>query len=162
MEKISLSILIAYVLISCINFGIPKSLSETYYLFEGKWKHSGTAFTILLWIIAFSVIPFMLNACEWQQFVAFISGASLVFVGTAPRFKSIDKSVHKVAAYISVGMSAIWGILMGLWYIPVIFYAVAFVIISFNRKGWKFWIEMAAFASIYTALEIIKMNGYDN
>lgn len=48
---IAIGIFIAYNAVMIGLFGIPSSLSNTYYLLNNKWPNSGWAFTAMMWVV---------------------------------------------------------------------------------------------------------------
>jgi hypothetical protein len=154
---ISLALLVAYVLVTAILTELPPSLSNTFYQLEENKKNTGYLFTLLCWGVGISVVMPMLKLSEgrWFQFIAFFAGGALCFVGAAPQFKSIDRQVHLIAAGLCAAATVTWVILMGLWYVPALWFAVFGAVATKNKPRLTFWLEMAAFCSAYHALLLI-------
>ena len=92
LTSISFLLFIIYNSVAIGVLGIPWSMSKTYYLYEEKKKGLGVVFTIFMWLMAFTMLPgwitVSINVGVWMSyltFLAFITGACIVFVGTAPR-----------------------------------------------------------------------------
>jgi len=166
---ISLALFVGYIATVMIKFGVPKSLSETYYLFKfGK---------VWFWIWSVSVvIPLLIFWFEKTsgtnfQFLVFFGCAALIFVTTAGDFK--DKT-HERAHYIFAACCALFSQMALLIYAPwlmipvALFVFVGCFILGFlsgiYRDGaglakWKnshiFWLEMACFINVYIGLTLI-------
>jgi len=155
---ISTAAFAAYITTMIALFGIPESISETYYLLEHRCgKNNGWIFTIFCWIVVFTLLPFWLEySHENTQFLAFLSGAGLLFVGTAPQFKDVglSRTVHFAAAFVCAAASISWLCFTNMWTYPLITLLIACFISILNRTKWLFWIELAAFAATYLALFI--------
>ena len=149
---ISLLLLTAYIAYAVIFCGVPSSLSDTYYQLE-KHGRKKWLFQIAMILTAFLLLPAWLElSSENTQFLAFLSCGGLLFVGLAPCFKmELDGKVHYTGTVVS-GLSAIlWIIFSGMWYIPLVAFAVA-IFLMIKYKRWMFWIECAAFLSTYIAV----------
>ena len=134
-------------------FGIPSSLSESYYILEKESKDLGALFYLFLLITVFVLVIPMIEA---TGFWGFICGAGLLFVGAAPAFKSDDqKYIHIIGAAVSAISAFIQLIVMHklLCLLPVI---VIVTILSLVTKTYKsslvFWLEMIAFYSLFPGL----------
>ena len=146
-------------------FGFPWSMSETYYLYEKQKQGLGWLFTIFMWALAFIMLPSWLTVSDsiggWRSnltFLAFISAASMLFIGAAPRYKaSFESTVHTVAALICAITALLWDFLVcwNVWYITLIGMVIP-TIIATVTKTWKssrdFWLEMMAFGGTFSAL----------
>ena len=149
---ISLVLLAAYIAYAVKVCGIPWSISDTYYQLE-KHGRNKWLFQIAMILPSFLLLPAWLEcSSENIQFLAFLSCGGLIFVGAAPCFKlELDGKVHYTGTVVS-GLSAIlWIIFSGMWYIPLITFAVA-VYLIIKYKNWMFWVECAAFLSTYIAV----------
>lgn len=154
---ISLLITVAYLTYTIRLFGVPWSISETYYLLELKKKGTGALFIAWTWMAAFPLLIAWLNVTEgmWYQFLPFLACGALVFVGTAAQFKQeLTEMVHYISAGICVAAAVTWVILAGYWYIPAIFLSIS-VALGLKYQKWVTWIEIAALAATYITLLII-------
>ena len=162
---------IAFVLFIVYNsvaikiFGIPWSMSKTYYLYEEKHKGLGWVFTIFMWLMAFTMIPGWVIISEtigpWMSyltFLAFITGACIAFVGTAPRYREeTEGMVHMTAAKICAITALLWDFIVcwHIWYVPIIAAAIP-AIIGACTKTWKecrdYWLEMLAFDATFATI----------
>ena len=152
----AMMVMAAYMAIIAGTFGIPPSLSDSFYLLDERKKGLGYVFTGLCWTEAIMVAICMLELSDgmWFQFMAFLACAGLGFVGAAPLFREKSESrVHFTGAAMCAIFSQVWIILMGMWYLPVIFLAIALLAVRANGNK-IFWLEMAAFASAYAAILI--------
>lgn len=142
---------------------VPKSLSDTYYMYKEKQKGLEFLFPALILIMVGTLMPSWIelsNGSNWQ-FLSFLCPASLLFVGAAPAFKSneLESKVHTVAAILSAVFGLTWVIIFctyGIWLI--ILYVLIMGLLSWLSNTYKtcytFWLEMAAFASVYSGIII--------
>lgn len=149
---ISLILLTAYIAYAVIYCGMPSSLSDTYYQLEKHDRKKGL-FQIAMILPAFLLLPAWLEcSMENIQFLAFLSCGGLIFVGAAPCFKlELDGKVHYASAAVCGFSAVLWVILSGMWYIPLVAFAIA-IYLMIKYKNWMFWVECAAFLSTYLAV----------
>lgn len=157
---ISFLIILLYVIYIIINYGIPKSISATYYLIKPKWIFS----LILILSIALSFNQFMNITPDSFKFLPFIFCSGIMFVAAAPNFKSniLTDKVHDYAAIISFVTSQIWAAIIDpiplLMWIFVFFY----IINKFNEYKSlslviqetciKFWTELIMLFIIFSEI----------
>lgn len=159
---ISFLIFIVYNAVAIKLFGIPWSLSKTYYLYEEKKKGLGWIFTIFMWTMAFTMVPGFLTVSDavgpWMSyftFLAFITVAGIVFVGAAPRYREdLESDVHMTAAKICTAAAILWCFLVcwNIWWVPICAAAIP-ALIATCTKTWKsardYWVEMLAFFATF-------------
>lgn len=164
MNLVTISIIIATVIFVAYNavaiaiFDIPESLSNTYYLWKEK-NGKGWLFCLMMYLVVALMMPAWISLSEGSnfQFLAFLAPASIMFVGTAPRFKDFDleNRVHTYSAYIAAACSLLWVILVTpYWHIILIwlgFMALASIITSSNKTCLVYWLEQVAFGATFTA-----------
>lgn len=163
--------------------GIPESYSNTFYLFNEKKYGLGFLFPIVSAIYTFLLIPSWFHISDQitpsVTFLAFFSGAGLLFVAASPFFKEcardtgnkladlIYKSfhgqglVHTMGALFAMIASVIWISLSPYWYFILIWLFVAIIAGICTKtllKSVIFWIEfviynmMASFIVFYNIL----------
>lgn len=154
---ISFVIFAAYVITMIVLFGVPASISETYYLLEREGRGLGWLFTAFCWGVSFTLLPAWLDMTpEAYRFVPFLAAAGLLFVGAAPQFKvSLSGPVHFVGAGVCCVFAGLWVALSGAWWMLPATYGVCLAQASVWHK-WMFWIEIAAFASTFLAIAAIQ------
>ena len=132
-----------------IRFGIPKSISETYYLL-GKM---GWLFQVALWGTAFTAVPMLIErSSENTQFLAFLACAGLAFVAAAPLFKmELEGKVHYVSAAICCGGLVLWQVFNACWVVPLICFVAILPPMLFDGKR-MWWLEIATIVSAYVSL----------
>lgn len=148
---ISLLVTVAYLTYTIKLFGVPWSISETYYKLEKHKKGSGILFTAWAWLASIPLLIAWLDKADGTpyQFLPFLACASLMFVGAAAQFKEkLTDMVHYISAGICVAAALIWTVLVGCWYIPAITFAIC-AGIALKYQKWMFWIEIAALTAIY-------------
>jgi len=160
---LSLVVFTAYIATIIGRFGIPTSISESYYLMPKKF--GGPFFYGFCLLTALPLLIFWLDLSpEKWQFLVFLSCAPLMFVGAAGAFKEIDLTgkVHFISASCSALFSQIWIVLNTRWWIASIVLLAIALLLTWKIKGkddtgqsrsaWLFFVEMAAYSSIYIAL----------
>lgn len=140
-----------------VAFGIPASISDTYYLLERKRRGLGWLFTAFCWGVSLTLLPAWLGMTpEAYQAVPFLSAAGLMFVGAAPQFKlPLTGPVHFVAAGVCCVGAGLWVALSGVWWTLPAAYAAGLALAAVDHR-WMFWIEIAAFASVFLSIQIIQ------
>jgi len=148
-------ILFAYIAISCVKFGVPKSVSDTFYLWFEKDKKFEPLFFLVMAATVFCLFPIFIEVTpDHLQFLAFLCPAALAFVGAAPRFKSHEALIHFIAAGLCALLAIVWMICV----IPdgwaVVFaFGVLFSVFGIASRGkYVFWIELAAFVMTYAGI----------
>lgn len=149
MMWISLIIMLSYLGLVLIRFGIPKSISETYYLL-GKM---GWLFQVTLFSVAFLVVPTLIDmSSEGTRFLAFLACAGLAFVGAAPLFKrKLDGKVHYISAAMCCGGLVLWQVFNACWVVPLICFVAIIPPMLFDGKR-MWWLEIATIVSAYVSL----------
>lgn len=151
---VSLIFLIAYIVYAVSVCGVPWSLSDTYYQLKKRNR--------LAWLFQMAmIIPAMLLMPVWlecstdnTQFLAFLACGGLIFVGTAPLFREeFQAKVHYTGTVIAGLATILWLCLSGMWYLPVVAFPVAGIVMLRYRE-WLFWAEMAAFVCAYAGVLI--------
>ena len=163
---ISFLLFIVYNSVAIGIFGVPRSMSKTYYLYEDLHKGLGWIFTGFMWIMALTLLPGWISIAtalgSWLSyftFLAFITCAGIAFVGTAPRYyDEFEEPVHMTAAKICAGSALLWCFLVSwnVWYIPMIFGAGIASLIGALTKTWgsarDYWLEMIAFDATFLTI----------
>jgi hypothetical protein len=152
---ISTAIFLGYNAFIVSKFGIPKSLSDSFYLLNEVRNNLGYLFTIALYGMAFTLLPVWMDipVGENVEFLKFFCGAFLAFVGAAPMFKSVDKPWHGIFAMMSAITGLLWIIIATpFWYVVLIILAIMLLLmwITKTSKCYVYWLEMVMFVSIYT------------
>lgn len=142
-------IYIAYTIAVAGFFGIPHSLSRTYYLFKQKSNWLKVLFPAMMVSMACLLMPAWIELSEGSnfQFMSFLACAGLVFTGIFPAFQDSkhENIVHTISAYFAVVMALLWIVLVtNLWW--VIFIWIGIIgIVGFVTKSWKssytYWLE---------------------
>ena len=163
---ISFLLFLAYNIGITTKFGIPPSLSQSYYLLNGVKKNLGFLFTGMMFTMAFTLVPAWLELGEvislWSSHLnplAFFTCAAIAFVGAAPAFKAnkLEGTVHKVAAIVAAACSMIWCLVV-CWKIMYVPLGVAGLIAAVGAitKTWKsasvYWLEMMAFGATFATV----------
>lgn len=163
---ISFLLFLAYNIGIVSKFGIPPSLSQSYYLLNGVKKNLGFLFTGMMLTMAFTLLPAWLELGEvisaWSSHLnplAFFTCAAIVFVGASPAFKAnkLEGTVHKVAAVVAAACSMIWCLVV-CWQIMYVSLGVAglIAVVGAITKTWKsagvYWLEMMAFGATFATV----------
>ena len=108
---------IVYNIVALNKFGIPNSLSETFYLWNGVKKHLGYVFTGMMGGMTFTLLPAWLEIgntiSSWSQYLnclIFLACGAIMFVGVAPAFRKdeMESTVHCTAAKAAAACSLVW------------------------------------------------------
>lgn len=151
---------VIYNIIALILFGVPKSLSMTYYLYEERQKILKILFPSMIFLLCVFLIPCWLEISNGStfQFTAFLSAGSLLFVGMTPAFKksNIYNTIHDIAAFACALFAILWIILVPkLWYI-ILIVGIIIALIAILTKTYKtsyiYWLEMIAFISTFVSI----------
>lgn len=164
---IALLVFAAYNTAVLIKFGVPASLSETFYLWNKTKKGLGFIFTLMMFIMAGFLIPGWMTLTEtvstWSHnltVLPFIAAASLGFVGATPAFKDckLENNVHMGGAICASVFSILW--------ICIVCYHIAWIILpaclvlvwiaafatKTHKTGATYWWEMVAIASTFITI----------
>jgi uncharacterized membrane protein YccF (DUF307 family) len=165
----SLAVFVAYLAVILRRFGVPKSISESYYLWprgRGQWLFNGFC---LLTAVPLMIFWLDISPDQWR-FLVFFACAPLGFVGAAGAFKDVvlTRPVHFGAAGVSAVASQVWIVLNGWWWIASLVLLAAAGVLTLagklnpklrgrdatgtTRSAWLFWVEVAAFSSVYIAV----------
>ena len=149
-----------YNIIVLMLFGVPKSLSMTYYLFKSRQNSLKIMFPTMIVLLCIFLIPCWLTLSEGSnfQFLSFLAPAALMFVGFTPTFNDADmhKMIHDIAAYSCAVFALLWIILVtSYWYIILIVF-ILISIIAIATKTWKtcytYWLEIVVFISSFVSI----------
>lgn len=155
---IATTVFVAYNAVAIAFFGIPESLSNTYYLYKEKYN-KGFLFPAMMYLVVAFMMPAWITMSEGSnfQFLAFLAPAAIAFVGTAPAFLSSDleNKVHSISALIAAACSLLWVILVTPYWWTIIMFLVFVVVESIISKTYKtsyvYWLEMVAFGATFTS-----------
>lgn len=161
---IATAIYVAYNTISLVYFDVPESLSNTYYLYKEKCG-KGWLFCVMMYAVVLLMMPAWIGLSEGSnwQFLAFLAPASIMFVGTAPRFKDSDleNKVHSISAIIAAICSLVWvAIVTPFWWVILIclgLVVLAAVFTSSYKTAYVYWLEQVAFLSTFVSAIMYSM-----
>lgn len=167
---LAFTIFLIYNIVAIHKFGVPSSLSNTYYLYNGIKKNLGYVFTAMMFFMGMTLLPAWLSLGEtisdWSiylQPLSFFAAGSICFVGAAPAFRSckMESTVHSVAAKLAAACSLLW-CFIACWqimYVPIIAVGVVCAIcfgIPSTRERFKktqvYWLEMMAFVATFATV----------
>ena len=151
-------IYVAYNAISLALFGIPESLSNTYYLWKER-SNKGWLFPLMMYAVVALMMPAWITMSEGSdfQFLAFLAPAAIAFVGTAPAFKSddLENVVHTTAAIVAAICSLAWvAVITPYWWMILVwfgFIALAAILTSSYKICLVYWLEQVAFGATFTS-----------
>lgn len=141
-------------------FGIPKSLSDTFYLYKKKKDWLRILFPIMMMSLVALLMPAWLeiSAGTSLQFLVALASAGIMFTGAAPAFMSSDLE-NKVHTYSAIGAAVfalLWVIFVShmWWLIPVWFVITALIAVLTKsvKKSLIFWLETIAFLSTFVSI----------
>lgn len=153
----SFLIILIYLLYIVIKYGVPHSLSQTYYLIKHKW-----IFSLALISSTALILPGMLEMD--YSYLAFPSLCGTMFVAFTPNFRddSLVDQVHTWSAIAALIFSQLWVALTN----PLILYAwipfIIYVIIDIkdyrcikdflDNSNAKFYAEVIMLLTVYLIL----------
>jgi hypothetical protein len=159
---ISLIIFLAGIAAIVLHYGIPSSISESYYLLPQKWRLA--AFYAWMLAVALPLMICWLDISEGTfQAPVFFGCILLVFIGVAAPFRDNVqvRNVHVVCTVACVLFTQTWiAIYTPFWLFSIVFALLAVPIglktrgISgdMHRSALVFFLELAAFMSVYVAV----------
>ena len=155
---VATAIYVAYNAISLALFGIPESLSNTYYLYKEK-SNKGWLFPLMMYAVVALMMPAWITLSEDSdfQFLAFLAPSAIAFVGTAPAFKSddLENVVHTTAAIVAAICSLAWvAVITPYWYMILVWFgyiALVVILTSSYKSCLVYWLEQVAFGATFTS-----------
>jgi hypothetical protein len=113
----------------------------------------------MMYLVVALMMPAWISLSEGSnfQFLAFLAPASIMFVGTAPRFKDgdLENKVHTYSAIIAAACSLLWvALVTPYWWVMLIWLgliALAAILTSSYKSCLVYWLEQIAFLSTFTA-----------
>jgi hypothetical protein len=163
---VAISIFVIYNAVAIHFFGIPKSLSETFYLYQNKRSGLGYIFTGMMFTVALTLMPAWIEITEvistWSHYLTvlpFLGAGMIAFVGAAPAFRSceLESKVHTISATAAAVFSLLW--------CAVVCYKIAYIIpisavivwgtafaTKTQKKAQTYWWEMVAFLATFTTI----------
>lgn len=162
---VSLAIFVVYNAILIKMYGVPSSLSQTFYALQ-EHGHWGGWFTIMMWTMSFTLlIPWIIvgnNITPWSRylgFLPFLTCAALVFVSTAANYRK-EWGSHEVHMWCAKG-AAVFALL----WIFIVCYKVCYIVPAWvlliggiahltktAKSARDYWLEMVAFGSVFTSV----------
>ena len=151
-------IYVAYNVVSLALFGIPESLSNTYYLWKER-NGKGYLFCLMMYAVVAFMMPAWITMSEGSdfQFLAFLAPSAIAFVATAPAFKSddLENVVHTTAAVVAAICSLAWvAVITPYWWMILVwsgFIALAAILTSSYKTCLVYWLEQVAFGATFTS-----------
>lgn len=148
----------AYVLYVCISFGIPDSLSQSYYLLKPIQK--------ILFSAVMTFIPILLMVTLFSRVhdvytLSLVTPAaiSIVFVGIFALYEDkFQRWFHFIGAILSAILTIIWTFIIYKYtlavFIPLALSSIIIPLVT-NRKKFTFWLEMGCFTSFFIIANIV-------
>lgn len=155
---VAVSIFILYMLTTYSLFGKTGGISSTVY----KWRDLDSPltwiFTIFCWGVSIPIIIYWVdyNTHDWD-FLPFIAGAALAFVGASPFFRDdgLEQKVHKIVAITCISASYLWALAYGNPLLTLISITLFLLLYFFTDKKYiAYWVEIAAFSNLFTQLKL--------
>lgn len=156
---ISVLIFGGYVFYIYKTYGVLTSVSDSVYHLPNKWL-----FSVIMMIFPIPLIIVGINVCpENLQFLPFLAGGFITFVGAAPCIikEEMEVKVHVIGATGGVILETLFLIFaLHIWYFGVIL--ILFTLYSTSKlnkfplyvKNHTWWIEILAFILMVLALLI--------
>lgn len=163
---VAITIFVVYNIVALCVLGMPRSLSETFYLYNAKKPKLGYIFTAMMFVVGLLLMPAWLNitevVSEWSHHLTvlpFLAAGSILFVGAAPAYRDckLENKVHMVSAALAAVFSLLWCAVVCYkiaWIIPislVLCWGIAFATKT-NKTGRDWWWEMVAFLATFATI----------
>lgn len=140
---LSFIIIFTYIIYMIYKYGVPKSISTTYYSLNHKW-----VFSVVLLASSLLLLPKLVEF----GFLGFLCVVGVIFVAYAPNFMDnelVDR-VHTGSAILSLITSQLLvamkhPLILAIW-IPYVIYLI------FSRNNYKFYAEIIMLFTIYLLL----------
>lgn len=159
-------VLVAFTLYLCYNFvilslfGIPRSLSQTFYDFEARKPWMRIFFPIMMIGVGVLLLPSWLEISDGSNFMftSFLAAAGIIFSGSAPAFKrsDLEDKVHTGSAIFAAVSALLWIILVAKLWWHIIVWGLIILLVAFITKTWKtglvYWLETITFISTFTSI----------
>ena len=151
-------IFILYVVIMCLIYGIPDSISQTYLLL---YKSRSILFSVIMMIISFSTL--ILTLSRTNDFVTIIltviAIVGIIFVAIFAQY--LDK-FQKIFHFLGAGISALATIIWTFYifknevilFIPLMTISIVIPIIS-NKRKLTFWAEIGCFVNYFIVSNLV-------
>ena len=148
----------AYVLYVCISFGIPDSLSQSYYLLKPVQK---ILFSAVMVFIPIFLMVSLFSRVHDAYTLALItpSAISIVFVGIFALYEDkFQRWFHFIGAFLSAALTIIWSFIIykhTLYiFLPLALSSIIIPLVT-NKKKFTFWLEMGCFTSFFVVANIV-------
>lgn len=140
--------LAAYVYSCCELFGIPETLSDTYY------RGARQCFTGLMSVQAFGLLAATLSDGRGLGYLAIVGAVGLLVVAFVPTFKHCGRChwAHNAGAWLSAIGCVGWSISVSPW--PTLFVASCYALYFVATRHKYAWLvaELSAFVCAYLTL----------
>lgn len=141
-------------------FGIPESLSMTYYLFQKRKNWTRIFFPIMMIGMAFLLLPAWLEISMASpfQFLSFLAAAGIIFTGATPAFlnSSMENTIHTTGAIFAAIFALLWIIVVSKLWWTIFLWLITLGLIMWITKTIKsscvYWLETIAFMSTFTSI----------
>lgn len=156
--EISFILYVMYNLLAISFFGVPSSLSNTFYLYK-EYKCQWV-FSIALILMAGLLMPSWLSLMDGSpfQFLSFLVPMSIVFVAISPNFKndSLDQGVHFIATIIAAALALAANLLVFKTWLILTIVTLIILLMSIVTKtlksSWLYWVETIVFLTTYITI----------
>jgi hypothetical protein len=139
---VGISLFTIYLLGCVLAYGIPQSISDTYYLLKLEKAES-----LFVWVMSLVSICFMLSCEHWTIFIA---ASGLILVASFALFKEeIIKQVHILGAGVAAISTQIYAVYLGDWELVVFLACIEILILLAVKRNVTFWLELACFVQFF-------------
>ena len=160
---VATAIYVAYNAICLALFAIPKSLSDTYYLWKRR-NGKGYLFSLMMYAVVALMMPAWITMSEGSnfQFLSFLAPTAIAFVGTAPRFKDteLENHVHMTSAYLAAAFALAWvALVTPYWWVILVWGAMISCCLTVTKtySCLVYWLETIAFGATFTTAIMYSM-----
>lgn len=147
----------------CWKYGIPETISDSYYLTgEKPW------FSIVMIVCGLLMIPkaILLSSSYWILGFSLFGILNLWMTGLFPKFrpKGYQRTLHLIGARVSGVVAQVCVILLGwpwimlTWLLPIILFLNVWrekpedLTVALDKVRFIFWVELVCFVNLYIGL----------
>jgi hypothetical protein len=156
---------ILYNVIAILLFGIPESLTKTFYKYKAHHDSFKFMYYVFVALMCILLTPcwLKLSKTNFAQDVAVINILALIFMGASPiilKGEDTDRPLtdlfEKLISYCCSIFFILWIVAATPYWWIILLTAIIVTLISIITKSWNkcytYWIEIIAFASTFIAI----------
>jgi hypothetical protein len=147
-------VFVSYISFIWMNYGVLESVSSSWYKLSINRK---PLFTVYCWgfMIPGLAIGLEISTGSPYQFLMFLAGSGIMFVGAAPNYAfGLPRKVHNTGAFIRIASAYLFMLIefTYLWPVTLAFLVPILILLPTSKfvKNRIWWIELLAFTNMST------------